>query len=120
MIKFKQVKLKAEFKKADNRLKLIVFAMAGWMEFAFVQDVVITSVKRDDEKSVHHYSRGVDFRITPKNGKPIYTDFQIRAIKKFFESIVYDDKHPTLLIHDSGSGLHGHLQVNSGKETVIK
>ena len=97
---------------------MIVFSLAGALEYAFKKDLILTSVYRKEEGSVHEFYRGVDFRICPKGQKPIYTDDEIKYIKEICKHFVYED-HPTLLIHDAGTGLHGHLQVDE-KETKMR
>ncbi|GEM_PF-1923440 len=115
MILFKHDTLTAQFDELDGRLRHVVFALAGFIQHAFGKDLVITSIYRDQVGSTHRYLRAVDFRVQPLGQPAIYTDEEIEQIKKFCATYVYDRKRPglnTLRVHDAGTGLHGHLQIN--------
>ena len=123
MLKFKYDNLEEEFDASEERLQCIVYSLSGYIEHQFEKDLIITSIYRDQEGSVHKYWRGVDFRIAPKSGTSIYTDEEIRMIKKYMSRFMYSEvkKHlNTLRVHDAGSGLHGHIQVNGYDNTIIR
>jgi hypothetical protein len=98
----------------------MVYALAGFIEHHFGKDLILTSVFRDQAHSVHKYWRGVDFRICPKGGEPIYTKKEIESIKAFCNHFNYGKARlKSLKVHDAGTGLHGHLQVNAFGVTEI-
>jgi len=126
MLRFKKEQLRKQFdSKLDVRLKILVHALASFIQHRFGKDLIVTSVYRGDDKlSVHYYWRGIDFRIIPEGGKPVYSRQEIMAINAFCKRFEYSSdpkkrKYATLKVHDAGSGLHGHLQVNGTSVTRI-
>ena len=123
MLKFKYDTLEEEFDALEERLQCIVYSLSGYIDYQFKKDLIITSIYRDQKGSVHKYWRGVDFRITPKGGESVYSDEEIDMIKKYMNRFMYSDikQHiNTLRVHDAGSGLHGHIQVNNDDHTLIR
>ena len=124
LISFKYPELEAEFGRLDYRLQIQAYALAGFMFHKFGKGLVIVSIYRDGEiTSVHYWLCGLDFRITPDKGKPIYTDEEIKAMRDFTKHFVYDPSRPrkkALFIHPnrSGEGKHGHLQVFPNVDTT--
>jgi len=125
MLRFKSLKLEDEFTQLDKRLQVITYAVAGFIAYKFNKDVIVTSVLRNSNKlSVHYWKRGIDTRVTPKEGAPIYTEEELEEIKIFCTRFLYSAepkkrKFKTLKIHDTGSGLHLHLQVDGSNYTRI-
>lgn len=127
MLRFKNkdTLLEEEFLSLDVRLRIEVYALASFIQHRFKKDVIVTSVYRGrDKTSTHAFWRGVDLRVTPGGGEPIYTKRELDQIKAFcihFEYSPYPDKkkYKTIKIHDTGGGLHIHMQVNGGSITRI-
>ncbi len=137
MIRFKHTALQGEFEEAPNEdgaklssgLRLIVFALAGFADYHFGKDVVITHILRSqaqqDEfyrenprykgkpwKSVHQLGRGIDIRSSLFNRGEI--DRIIGYLNLHF---LYGGGKPTALYHNIGRGAHLHLQV-AGNEII--
>ncbi|MFQ6609323.1 MAG: hypothetical protein ACE5D7_00845 [Fidelibacterota bacterium] len=120
MIIFKTGDLEPQFDLLDERLRHIVFALAGFVDHEFGKDFIITSLYRDDAKSVHHWWRGCDFRIHQAGKDPYYSDEEISKIKRFCSRYEYNkDRYGinTLKVH--GTPPHGHLQINDLDYTRI-
>lgn len=119
---YKHDHLEKEFLKSDIRLQIITLSIDGFCKQHFDKELVITCVLRDDPNSVHGHGRGLDFRIKPKVGKAYFTGTEVEKIVGFCNHFIYDPKRPSyscLFVHDSGSGLHGHVQVSPDDEVVI-
>lgn len=117
----------------DARLRFIVYAISAYMWEHFGLNLLITEIYRTSEmqdsyykdnpdyqikkwNSVHQYWRGIDFRTSDM------TSSQMQELKTYVNSLVAYGKEgiSTLIIHDIGLGSHGHLQCNSGNETILK
>ena len=119
MIVWKHPELELEFESLDERLQHIIYALASFVKYRMNKDLTITSIYRDQEGSVHKYYHGADFRICPKDGESVFTDQEIVMIEDFCEHYVYDLNRmgsKTIKVHDAGSGLHGHLQVDGNTD----
>lgn len=124
MLLFKYNELETEFDALDERLRKVAFSLAGFVMYTFGKHLFLTSVHRpDNPHSTHAHYRAFDFRITPKSGEySLFTDNEIQAIETFCEGFIYDKDRlelSTLFVHDAGTGLHGHVQVNNDEETII-
>lgn len=125
MIQFKSPSMADEFEKTDKRLQIICFSVDGFLNYYFDKSLFITSIYRPENKlSIHAYWRGIDARITPKGGAPTYSDEEIKAVQAYCRRFRYSKdpkkkKYTTLKVHDSGSGLHFHFQVNWNSATEI-
>lgn len=127
IIQFANERIKEEFNnpKLDNRLKIIVYALAGFINFNFSKALVLTGIFRTQEEqdeiykdnfqyqkekwsSVHQFGCGTDCSIK------YFTDDELQKIGIFLDKLEYDKSRPTKkcwLIHDIGLGRHGHIQV---------
>jgi hypothetical protein len=75
---------------------------------------VITSAYREDSEGVHHYYRGIDYRSWELTNDQI--DSICLEINNKYE---YDPMRPDkecLIHHDTGRGLHFHLQSHPNTE----
>ena len=134
LIKFKLTLLKDEFdgelslegNSLHPKLRTIVFTLAGYTDYHFGKDIVITEILRDQAtqdkyycrnpeyqanpwKSVHQFGCGVDLRTWG------FTERQLQEILDYINhSFSYDleGSHPVALCHDIGRGKHFHLQVS--------
>lgn len=137
MIRFRNPKRhEEEFKQLDSRLKIIMFALDGWMQDEFErgedwgeieythlwrsqaeQDNIYAADEKYKEKpwlSVHQYYRGADASI--KN----FTEKQCKKIVEWLNNnFAYGEFRQTSLIHDIGHGKHLHLQCNDSDVTKI-
>lgn len=125
MIKFKHEWLKNEFNNSIHpRLRVIVYAIAGFCEYEFNKNLTITEILRTQAtqdiyykdspayqrkpwKSVHQYGKGVDCRSF---------DFSMKEIKRIDEFVdkhfVYDKRRrESSIYHSVGHGNHLHFQV---------
>jgi len=127
----KKERLQKEFEEdIDNRLKIILFALAGYLEYKREEDLIITHLMRTQKEqdaiytsdkvsqeirekyiknpfySVHQFGRGADVGIT-----------NIQKAKEIIEWLntrfVYDGRYKTAILHDIGLGKHIHIQVNN-------
>ena len=132
MMKFKHSKLAEDFEgytllngcKLNPKLQAMVFTLAGFMEYFFHKDIIITEILRDQGtqnkyyagnakyakkpwKSVHQFGCGVDVRISD------FTENEIEKCVDFLKGAFEygDNKHSVVVIHDIGLGKHMHLQV---------
>ena len=103
MLLFKCPNLKDEFNEITDKLKTILFAIAGWRDFYYHKDVVITSlIRRDNPNSVHYYGRGADLRIHD------WTNDEISRAKLWIDTIFpYGKGKPTFYPESD----HIHIQV---------
>ena len=133
MIYFKFPELRAEFEgertineyKIRPKLRVMVFALAGYVIYHFNKSLVVTEILRDQKiqdqyyrdnpeyrkkpwKSVHQFGRGVDIRAGN------FTDDEINKVLAFLNSAFDygDGEHKAALCHDIGFGKHFHLQVS--------
>ena len=129
LIEFKHPHLKAELysEKLDNRLLVILYALAGFIYFNFKKSLIITEIFRTQELqdlyyrdnaeykikkwySVHQYGRGIDCSIY------YFTeDEQIKILEFLNSRFQYSEfnDHKVGLIHKvSDFGTHLHLQVD--------
>lgn len=121
-MKFKHDYFEHEFAKLNMKLQIITYALDGFCLRRFNKELVVTDIYRNNEKSVHCYFRGLDYRIKTNAGVVYFTAEQVEKQKEFCKHFEYQDDGrdlPTLLVHDSGTGLHGHLQVSSLPFTKI-
>ena len=121
LIEFKYPELEAEFEKLDWRLKIQIYALAGYLFHKFSKNIVLVSlIREEDMTSVHYWLCGADFRIAQNGQDPKYTDPEIKAMKQFTSHFEYDKDRPrkkALFVHPNrsksgGKGSHGHFQVN--------
>ena len=128
LIEFKYPELETEFERLDFRLQIQTYALAGFMFHKFGKGLLIVSIYRDgDMTSVHYWLCGLDFRISPNDEEPIYTDDELIAMRKFTGHFEYDKNRPrkkALWIHqnrhkpDKKRGKHGHFQVFPSSDTT--
>ena len=121
-IDFKDDDCKKEFNddRLDCRIRTIIFALAGFVEFTFGKDITITSVWRPHttDSGVHEAWRAVDVRSI------YFTDDEIKAILAFLNSFFYGKSSAgqdlqTAICHDVGQGIHIHAQVSSSNFTLL-
>ncbi len=140
MILFKTPRQQAEFDTIDSRLRIIIYAIDGFVNYKFqdtktrlpveitITDLFRTQSEQDEIykndlnyqikpwKSVHQYRRGADIRIWEFNKSQ--QDDLLNFLNVFF---TYYSDHPTALIHQvDNNGLHMHIQVDSNSFTEIK
>jgi len=137
LIEFKHDNLKAEFEsKLDNRLQLILYALAGFVYYKFGKSLVLTELCRTQAMQDEYYKDNKQYQIAkwqsvhqsePCRGADIsikfFTQDELVDIAHFINSqLPYNanSTFQTLLIHDVNHGMHGHLQVNSFKESTIR
>ena len=120
-MKFKFDHFEYEFEKLNVRLQIITYALDGFCLRKFNKELVVTDIYRNNLGSVHYYFRGLDYRIVTQAGEIYFTTSEVDKQKEFCEKFAYQEGRdlPTLLVHDSGSGLHGHLQVSNERFTKI-
>lgn len=121
--------MEKEFDELDSRLRIILFALEGYLKHKYNTSLIIThlwrSQKEQDEiykndpeyqkrpfKSVHQYYRGADISISTVSGKKIANWLNVN----FF----YAPGKPTALVHTVASwGIHLHIQVSYHRITEI-
>lgn len=133
VIEFKTPRVEQEFKgvNIDPRLRIIIWALAGYTSLSFNKGILLTEIYRTQAEqdeiykddagyrnfkwdSVHQYWRGADVRLTT------FTLNEAQSIADWLNNnFVYTGHHPTALNHDVGSGWHLHIQVDTDGETEI-
>jgi hypothetical protein len=131
LINFKNNRQADEWKDArlDGRLRVIIYALAGFVFDNFQKFLVITEVYRTEEErraiyandavmrekvGVHEVWRGIDVRALD------FTKEEIDAMVDFLNShFEYTGKCDTVLAHDI-VGFHLHIQVDGDGVTSIK
>ena len=131
---FKSDTVKDEFAsdKLDYRLKVILYALAGFIYWHYGKSLTITELYRTQEMqdeyykddpiyqqkkwlSTHQMWRAADLSTY------YFTEFEITGIKDFLDHFEYGDgAHNTYLIHNIGLGSHLHLQISSLEKTAVK
>jgi hypothetical protein len=112
--------------KIHPELRKIIFTLAGYIQYRFQKDLVITEILRDKVmqdryyrdnpkyranpwKSVHQFGCGVDIRSY------IFKENELVELVNFVNrNFSYDAQksHQVALCHDIGWGKHIHLQVS--------
>lgn len=130
---FKTDDLKNQFsdEKLDMRLRVILYALAGFVYHNFGKNITITEVFRTQEMqneyykndpvyqqkpffSTHQYWRAVDVSII------YFTDSEISQMANFLNHFEYGKPEiQTAKFHDIGLGRHLHLQVSANSFTNI-
>jgi hypothetical protein len=133
LILYKMDNLKSEFADTnlDYRLRVIVYALAGFVYHNFGKNITITEILRTQEMqdlyykddpiykqskwlSTHQYWRAIDLSLK------YFTDSEIEEIAKFLSHFQYGSiGKSTAIIHDIGLGKHLHIQVSSNAYTNI-
>ena len=96
---------RAEFDQLTDDMKAILLAAEAYSWFHFDKELIITSMIRPDEMSVHSIGRGVDIRSHNYGKEEI-----IRFVSHMNYAFPYGRGKPTALYHDTGRGIHIHLQ----------
>ena len=109
MIYFKENNMRNEFLLLKKELKNIVYVIDAVMTAMFKKETGVTSVYREDPKSPHHYYRAIDLRSRDLKDEQCmelinYMNLMFPYGKKQFQ---------TMICHDSGPGLHFHVQVKA-------
>ena len=122
MLTFKSPKLKAEFLKADARVRFIIYAMAAFIYLMFRKETVVTCVYRPGG-GVHAFYCGVDLRT-----KHLSRDEGNQVLKEFNGHIEYDPRRPNMnVVHDErvpedqsayATDEHFHVQVWPGNKHI--
>lgn len=136
MIRFKTPLMETEFNSAhlDNRVRLLLFTLAGWSWYTLDKFIKITSVYRSDAEqialygggmppfgNVHGAWRAIDFVIEDAKGNNLEA-LKCERIATLFNKYIQHDtknKYPTLLFHSVGHGWHFHLQVSYNNVTKL-
>lgn len=133
LIIYKHDNLKAEFAdpRLDTRLRVIIYALAGFVYFNFGKNLTLTEIFRTQEMqdlyykddplykqkpflSVHQIWRAADISII------YFTEPEIADMAKFLAHFEYGKiDYNTAKFHDIGLGKHLHIQVNNLGKTVI-
>lgn len=131
LIHFKTERQFAEWldPRVDSRLKVIIYAVAGFCFDTFGKFVTITEIIRTvaerleiykdnpemaGKVGVHEVGRAMDIRTIG------FTPQEIAQLLKFLnENFEYDGKYETAVYHDV-VGFHIHLQVDQDGMTSIK
>ncbi|MCK5504565.1 MAG: hypothetical protein KAJ10_05355 [Thermodesulfovibrionia bacterium] len=112
-IRLKDDKLREQLCLINPRLRAIVLDLAYWVWREYGKELVITSLLRDQEGSVHKYGRGADVRSHN------FTSIQIAGmVSHVNENFPYHPKHlksvkRAALYHNVGQGAHIHIQVTA-------
>ena len=112
MILFKHPEKQRDFARIDTRLREIVQFMDAYAYSTWRDDLVVTSIFRDDPNSVHAYGRGIDLALLIKGNSE-----QLRRIVN--QKFDYDLARPELetipaLRH--GTAPHFHVQVRAKED----
>jgi hypothetical protein len=131
IIQFKDESISPEFDNINSRLRIIIYALAGYCWNNFGKPLTITELLRtwamqdeyykDDPKyqlskfmSVHQVGRGADISLK------YYTGPEIEQIKAFLSHFLYcNGDLRSFLVHDMGFGAHLHLQVSALKTEIV-
>jgi hypothetical protein len=131
LINFKNQRQVDEWKdkRLDGRLRVIIYALAGFVFDNFQKFLVITEIYRTEEErrliyandvemiekvGVHEVWRGIDLRALD------FTKEEINLMVEFLNShFEYTGKCETALAHDV-VGFHLHVQVDGDGVTAIK
>ena len=99
----------------DNRLRFIVYALAGFIQNEYSKTITITSIYREGDPGTHGCWRAVDIRTWN------YSDDEIADIINFInKSLPYGyGAYKTSLYHNVGQGEHIHIQVSRDDYTKI-
>jgi hypothetical protein len=117
----------------DSRLRIITYALSGFVYDAFGKTLTITGIYRTQDEqnaiykdnedyqkdpwlSFHQFWRGIYFRSI------YFTDPELTEIEQFLNNNFLYDKigaHKTALIHNIGVGNHLHVQVSNEQNTSI-
>ena len=107
MVYFKEGKLREEFHKLDSRVRKIAYVLSTLMDALHGEKATVTSVYREDVHSPHHFYRAIDLRS--RDIKPeacVYLEAILNVIFPYEK-----EAHQTVIYHDSGQGIHFHIQV---------
>ena len=111
-IKFKTPELEKQFEAVDDRLMILVYFIAAFVEHRFGKDLVITCVYREDG-GVHNYWRGIDARtsnLTKEEGDEVAEYVNRHFIYgKPNKYCLFDERNR---VSSGWSGEHFHLQVS--------
>ena len=109
-----------QFKRLDPKLSALTHWAAAFTGLSYNRPLIVTSVYRDD-MSVHHYYRGIDFRVRT------FPDGYGQALSSFINRhTVYDPDRPDMLCAIYGDNDprgnhwdHIHLQVCYHDKTQV-
>lgn len=132
IIKFKEDRQRTEFEsgKLDIRLKIITFALAGYLYHKYKYVLTITDIYREQAEQDDIYKDNPDYKKKPWNSthqywraEDIRTVDMLEVIKRdtlwFLNHFIYTGGHDTKIDHDVGRGEHIHLQVDNDDITSI-
>jgi hypothetical protein len=132
IIQFKTDIIKPEFDTIDDRLRIMIYSLAGYVSYNFGKQIIITELLRTQTTqdsyyannpdyqnkkwfSVHQFSRGCDVSLQ------YFTPSEINDIELFGNlHFVYNNTLKAFLIHDIGLGPHLHLQVPPSETMIVK
>ena len=134
IIQHKTIRVAQEWNsgKLDNRVCIIIYALAGFVFNRFEKILTITEIWRSDAeqdayyanypaykqqpwKSTHQDWRAADVRAM------VFTADELKAIDEFLNNnFFYNKEHKVCVVHDVGLGLHIHIQVDGDGVTEIK
>jgi hypothetical protein len=107
-IQFDRDELQGEFNILSPKLRAIILYIAWYAWNHWNIKITITSLIRLTKKSsVHYWKRGADIRVW------VFNKTQREILTKHINEVFPygDDEHDTFLIHDTGQGIHIHVQV---------
>jgi len=116
-------KLELEGARLNERLQALLFSLAGFADYHFGKDVIITHIlgsqaeqdkiygsdlqyQKKPWKSVHQFGRGIDVRVWG------FSDKEVAGMLDFVNrNFPYGGGKPAALVHNVGRGNHIHVQV---------
>ena len=127
LFEFKTDTIRDEFAsdKLDYRLRVILYALAGFIYWHYGKSLTITELYRTQEMQDEYYKDDPIYQqkkwlSTHQTGRGAdcstyyFTEFEITGIKDFLKHFEYgDNAHNTFLFHDIGLESHLHLQVSN-------
>lgn len=112
MINFKENILREEWLRLDLRVRKITYLMKVIMDLLYGVSLTVTSVYRLDVHSPHYFYRAVDIRSRDiKPEECVYLAALVNIIYPYGKGA-----HETVMYHDSGDGVHFHIQVKVESE----
>jgi hypothetical protein len=120
LIKHKTNKQKREFPKLDQRVRVILYYIAGKIYDKYAFYPLVTSCLRTWEEErklkgsgIHVSGRAVDFNFVDMDDERIDDSFFRKDLLDHVNDLFdYDNGHlKTIIYHNKGFGAHYHLQV---------
>jgi len=114
---FKTEEIKTQFHigKLDFRLSFILYSLDNYIKMNYNYDITVTEIWRAERHpgDVHTVWRAADIRTYDM------PDSIKQAACDYLSHVFYTGDKSTFIIHDTGLGLHFHIQVDSDSDTMI-